>query len=665
MQRTPLELLAPAGTAEIGMAAIEHGADAVYIGASRFNARAAAGNAMPDIERLVRHAHLFYARVYVVLNTILTDAEMPEALTLARQCYDSGVDGLIIQDVGLLEQDLPPIPLIASTQMHNASPEKVRFLEAVGFKRVILARELSLEEIRDIRAFTRVELETFVHGSLCVSYSGQCHMSQVALGRSGNRGVCAQPCRSRFTLQDGRGRVLAANKYLLSLKDLNLQEALADLIAAGVTSFKIEGRYKNSAYVKNITAFYRRAIDRFIADHPVFRAAASGAVTRTFRPDPQKTFNRGYTGYFLKDTPAKVGAIETRKSIGKPIGKVTFLDRDFFRMTREGGGIDCKHGDFSDIKDSTHQRACSKERTKDSTGNKNNNRTDSTDIEDHGETVRNGDGLCFFSKDRGLVGFRVNRAHADRIYPHRLPENLEIGTLLYRNHDQALARVLKQRSAERRIGLHMVFSQDPTTIRLSIKDEDGVQTGHSLAAAFELAKNPSKSQAQVRSQLLRTGNTCYRVDNLSVHPAQPGFLPLSLLNRLRRETLEAHTQNRLALRTPNPVQRTPNTEPYPEACLDYRANVLNVHARRFYARHGAEVCEPALEQMPASTDSSVLTGKRVMTCRYCIRRQLDACLREPSSGGSFKEPLTLFDRHHHYRLEFDCNACRMNIFFER
>ncbi len=291
-----LELLAPAGNADIGIAAIDHGADAVYVGAPRFSARADAGVETEEIARLIRHAHLYYARVYVALNTILTDEEIPEALDVIREIHDLGADGLIIQDPGLLEMDLPPIPLIASTQMHNDTPEKIRFLEDVGFKRVILARELSLEEIAAIRQGTRIELECFVHGALCVSYSGQCYMSQAVTGRSGNRGVCAQPCRSRYTLTDGDGNTILSDKFLLSLKDLNLMNDIPDLIAAGITSFKIEGRYKEIDYVKNVTAAYSRTLDDFIRTHPDYRRRSSGRSEPTFLPDPAKTFNRGLHG---------------------------------------------------------------------------------------------------------------------------------------------------------------------------------------------------------------------------------------------------------------------------------------------------------------------------------------------------------------------------------
>ncbi len=298
---TPLELLAPAGNAEIGIAAIDHGADAVYIGAPKFSARADAGVSLADIARLIQYAHLYYAKVYVALNTILTDREIPESLEIIREVFQLGADGLILQDVGLLELDLPPIPLIASTQMHNNTLEKVQFLEAVGFKRVILARELSLDEIAVIRNKTTIELESFVYGALCVSYSGQCYMSQAATGRSGNRGVCAQPCRSRYTLTDADSNVIRHDKFLLSLKDLNLMNAIPDLIAAGVTSFKIEGRYKGIDYVKNVTAAFRQVIDRFIGKHSDYCRGSSGVSEFTFSPDPRQDLQpRLYSIFYFR-----------------------------------------------------------------------------------------------------------------------------------------------------------------------------------------------------------------------------------------------------------------------------------------------------------------------------------------------------------------------------
>jgi putative protease len=605
---TPLELLAPAGNARIGIAAIDHGADAVYIGTPRFSARAAAGNPLADIAELIRYAHPFAAKVYVALNTILTDEELPEALALIRQVYEAGADGLIIQDVGLLECDLPPIPLIASTQMHNATPEKVKFLEAVGFQRVILARELSLAEISAIRDRTTVALECFVHGALCVSYSGQCYMSQAMARRSGNRGVCAQPCRHRYTLSDGDGEKVVAHKYLLSLKDLSLTGGISDLAKAGITSFKIEGRYKDAGYVKNVTAAFRREIDRFIADTPQYRRASSGKTTLAFTPDPNKSFNRGHTRYFLSGRGEKVGAIDTPKSLGKAIGTVTMKGPGFFRM--------------------------------------------------QGDRVRNGDGLCFFAPTGALSGFRVNRVEQDRIYPNTM-EALTVGQPLYRNWDHEFFRALEKTSAVRRVGVFLRFQQSESRISLEVTDEDGHQAEATIDIPYQPARNPQTVRNHTAGQLSALGNTIYTLEELSIHPEQPGFLPLSTLNRLRREALERLTQIRAMAYRRADVPFAPNTAPYPEKSVDYRANVLNRHAERFYARHGAAVSEPALE---AGADPM---GKRVMTTRYCIRHQLDACPRFSQQSLALKEPLHLNDGQRKYRLSFDCQRCEMHVLLEK
>ncbi|MEN6489804.1 MAG: U32 family peptidase, partial [Smithella sp.] len=456
---TSLELLAPAGNADVGIAAIDHGADAVYIGAPKFSARADAGVSVADIARLIKHAHLYYARVYVALNTILTDRELDESLDIIRKVYELGADALIIQDVGLLELDLPPIPLIASTQMHNNTVEKIQFLEAVGFQRVILARELSLDEIADIRRNSNIELEAFVHGALCVSYSGQCYMSQAITGRSGNRGVCAQPCRSHYTLIDGDGNIILQNKFLLSLKDLNLMDFIPDLIAAGVTSFKIEGRYKGIEYVKNVTAAFRQAIDQFISAHAGYRKSSSGVSTFTFSPAPERTFNRGYTQYFIAGGRQKVASLDTQKSIGQYLGEITSVGKDFFRIT---------HHD-----------------------------------------LQNGDGLCFFTKKNDLAGFRVEKVDKGRIYPNNMT-GLEIGTPLYRNYDIALTRALKKSSADRRIAVEMNFRQENTLIRLVARDEDGNVAEAVKEILFEPSRDPVRAVKQIETHLTSTGNTPYR-----------------------------------------------------------------------------------------------------------------------------------------------------------
>lgn len=604
---TPLELLAPAGDADIGMAAIDHGADAVYIGAPKFSARVSAGASVSDMARLIEHAHLYYARVYVALNTILTDNEIAESLDIIREIYRLGADGLIIQDVGLLELDLPPIPLIASTQMHNCTPERVRFLEAVGFQRVILARELSLAEIADIRRQTSIELEAFVHGSLCVSYSGQCYMSQAVAGRSGNRGVCAQPCRSHYTLTDGGGSIIRQNKYFLSLKDMNRMKAIPDLIAAGVGSFKIEGRYKGMDYVKNVTAAYRQAIDRFISAHPGYRRSSSGTSTFTFGPDVDKTFNRGYSQYFLSGRPEKTASVDTQKSIGQHLGKITAVGENYFQIDR------------SDL--------------------------------------QNGDGLCFFTKENDLAGFRVNRIEKGRIYPNSMA-GLAVGTSLYRNFDAALARILKKPSASRRIAVNLDFAQEDMFVKVTATDEDGNRTAAVTEISQEHSRDPVKAKGQIEKQLTRTGNTPYRISGLTIAPREPGFLPASLLNGIRRNILEALTRIRFEAYPHREKKIVQNDFSYPEKRLDFHANVMNALARRFYERHGATVTEPALEVL------SDLTGKAVMVTRYCIRYQLDLCPRFQQPKRAVREPLTLVDAHHTYRLEFDCKQCRMEVILE-
>ena len=604
---TSLELLAPAGDADIGIAAIDHGADAVYIGAPKFSARAQAGVSIADLARLIRHAHLYYARVYVALNTILTDNEIAESLDIIREIYQLGGDGLIIQDMGLLELDLPPIPLIASTQMHNNTPEKVKFLEAVGFERVILARELSLTEIADIRRQTKIELEAFVHGSLCVSYSGQCYMSQAVANRSGNRGVCAQPCRSHYTLMDGAGNIILQDKYLLSLKDMNRMKAIPELATAGVTSFKIEGRYKGIDYVKNVTAAYRQAIDHFIGTHPGYRKSSSGASTFTFEPDVDRTFNRGYIQYFLTGKPEKIASFDTQKSIGQYLGKITTVGKDYFQSARED--------------------------------------------------LQNGDGLCFFTKQYDLAGVRVNRVKDGKVYPNSM-SGLEIGTQIFRNFDAVLARILKKPSADRRIAVNLNFHQEEAFIRVTVTDEDGNSTEAVKEILFEPSRDPARARDQVEKHLTSIGNTSYRISELTIIPREPGFLPVSMLNGIRRDVLETLTQIRLESYPRREKRIMQNDFPYPEKRLDFHANVMNALARRFYERHGATVMEPAFETL------SDITGKTVMTTRYCIRYQLDLCPKLPHLKHDICEPLTLTDAHHTYLLDFDCKQCRMDVILE-
>ena len=605
---TALELLSPAGNADIGIAAIDHGADAVYIGAPKFSARADAGVSVADINRLIRYAHQYWAKVYVALNTIMTDREIAESLDIIWELYRLGADALIIQDVGLLELALPPIPIIASTQMHNNTPEKVRFLEGVGFKRVILARELTLSAIADIRRQTSIiELEAFVHGALCVSYSGQCSMSQAVAGRSGNRGVCAQPCRSHYNLIDGDGKVIQKNKYLLSLKDLNLMNRIPELIAAGVTSFKIEGRYKGIEYVKNVTAAYREAIDRFISGNSDYRKCSSGVSAFSFTPDPDRTFNRGYTQYFIASLGDKVASIDTQKAIGQYLGEISGVGKDYFLIARHD--------------------------------------------------LQNGDGLCFFTKKNDLAGFRVDRVDKDKIYPNSM-NGLSTGTRLYRNHDMAFTKILKKSSGVRRIAVEMDFAQEATLIRLTVRDEDGNGAKVVKEVLFEPPHDQARSRQQIEKHLTSTGNTPYHVTGLTIQTKQPGFLPTSVLNGIRRDVLEALTQIRLEKYPRQSITFKLNDAPYPEKKLDFHANVFNALARQFYERHGADVTEQAFESLSETTE------KPLMTTRYCIRHQLDLCPKMQPSGHKIKDPLRLRDAHHTYRLEFDCEQCRMFVIME-
>jgi 23S rRNA 5-hydroxycytidine C2501 synthase len=610
--KTSLELLSPAGTAEIGKAAIDHGADAVYIGAPRFSARAQAGNSIDDITGLVKHAHLFNAKVYVALNTILTDPEMDQSMDLIRDLYEAHIDGLIIQDVGLLELDLPPIPLIASTQMHSTTPEKVQFLESVGFKRVILARELTLDEIRAIRDRTKVELEVFVHGALCVSFSGQCYMSQYALGRSGNRGVCAQPCRHQYTLTDGNNKTVITNRYLLSLKDMNRSGYIGDLIAAGITSFKIEGRYKEIEYVKNITALYRENIDRFIAKNPGYRPASSGTCTLNFKPDPYKSFNRGFTSYFLDGEREKIATPDSPKPMGEYIGRVDSIGKDYFHIK--------------------------------------------------GHDLLNGDGLCFFTSVNELTGCRVDRVEGDRIFPNSMTD-ISAGTSIFRNLDVDFTRILKGSVNCRIILVEMNFFQDETGIRLIVTDEDGVTVELQQELSFEPARNQELARSTIETQLLRTKDTPYRVKSISISPDQPAFIALSIINGIRRRALQKLTLSRIEHFFHKGEKIIPNNIPYPEQKLDYRANLLNSKAMAFYRRHGVAIREMALEH--SNTRKTDMKGRVVMTTKYCLRYELDACLRSRDNKNKKLEgPLWINDRQYSYRLEFDCNKCCMNIIAE-
>jgi putative protease len=603
------ELLAPARDLECGRAAIACGADAVYIGADRFGAREAAGNTLDDIAALVAYAHPYWARVYVALNTLLFDRELPAAVRLAWQLHRLGVDALIVQDVGLLECDLPPLPLVASTQMHNDAPEKVAFLEQVGFGRAILARELCLEEIRNVRsAAAEIELESFVHGALCVCYSGQCYLSLALGGRSGNRGECAQPCRKPYRLVDARGRQLHPRSHLLSLRDLNRSECLGELLDAGVTSFKIEGRLKDRTYVANVVAHYRERLDDAMRGRGL-RRSSSGASRPGFAPDLTKTFNRGYTDYFLHGRREKVGRPATPKMVGEEVGRVTAVRG-------------------ADLTVATHL-PCTP-----------------------------GDGLCFFDAAGTLQGTSAD-AVAGSTLSVRNATGIRAGTVLYRNRDQAFFSAVDSARMARRIPVTLRLRRVSDGVALVAADADGVEVEHRVACRLEVAEDAEAARATARRQLMKTGQSAYACSDVSVEASPVPFLPVSVLNALRRDTLAALTLER-ERRRPRPVRKPIGGDTaYPARRLTYLGNVLNLKAEGFFRRHGV------LEIEPAAESGLAMDGRKVMTTRYCILEQLDLCRRR-GAGGAPEEPLYLVDDEgNRLRLELDCSRCEMDVYLDR
>jgi putative protease len=605
MNTRKIELLAPAGDLTRGLAAIQHGADAVYIGGPQFSARAAAANSLEDIERLVDAAHQFRVKVYVALNTIFDDRELARAADLAGQLHGIGVDALIIQDMGLLECNLPPIPLHASTQVDNRTARKVLFLEKTGFRQVVLARELSLEEIREIRAATSVALEVFIHGALCVSYSGQCYISEVMAGRSANRGECAQFCRHRYTLRDGRGKILAKDRYLLSLKDLDLSAHLADLIDAGVDSFKIEGRLKDENYVKNVTAFYRATLDKIIDADDDLARSSSGRCSFSFAPDPAKSFSRGSTDYFLVKKRNTPGAINSPKSVGKELGKVVFAERRFFTL-------------------------------------------------ETGEEVHNGDGLCYFNDAGDLVGIKVNKVTAGNIYP-KDSGIIPVGTRVYRNADTAFAKLLARSGQCRTIAVRIDLRETNDGLRMVVSDEDGITSETHLEITGESARQSGAASALAAKQLKKSGGTLFSVIEIGVDLSPDVFFPAAVYNDLRRQALSRHRQVRQSGYPLQSADLEINEFPWPAKEVSYLDNIANRKAEQFYRRHG--VAEIERSQLQASG----IEGCALMTTRYCIKAQLGICHKLSRHGGDLVPPLVLSDNTGDYDLEFDCNRCEMTI----
>lgn len=606
-----VELLAPARNADIAIEAIRHGADAVYIGAEFFGARSAAGNSLQDIARLVSYAHAFHARVFVTLNTILYDGELSRARQLVESLYAIGVDALIIQDLGLLRLDLPPIELHASTQCNINSPSRARFLQQLGISRLILPRELTLDETRAIANAVDIELEAFVHGALCVSYSGDCQAGAALAGRSANRGCCPQICRHLYTLEDEQGKPLMEPRHLLSLRDLNRTSMLSQMLQARITSFKIEGRLKDAAYVKNIVGHYRRALDAIIDANPtLYRRASLGRVELNFTPDPQLSFNRGFTTYFTNERrpqAARMASLLTPKWAGVKVGTVESV---------AGTRITCRLS----------------------------------------QPVNNGDGLTFFTPQHTLEGFNVNTgAHPPKgVITTQRPLHIQPGTPLYRNFDKLAAeRLQRPDTASRLIDVTLTLRRTPSGLALDASSADGsICASAAIETTVDKARTP---QAAMRRELLsRTGGTNYRVAALTDLLGEDDFIAKSALTALRRRLVEAldHTiasTHRYGYRRPE----SPDAEA-PEL-LTYHDNVANHLAGQLYTAHGTRQIEPALELR-----ESVAPGTRIMTTRYCLRRELGACLR--TSQGSNLPP-RLFIRSGPIRLalNFDCKNCEMHV----
>ena len=602
-----IELLAPAKNLACGLAAVDHGADAVYIGAPRFGARAAAGNSTDDIARLVEYAHIYNVRVYVTVNTILRDEELKDTEQLIGELWRMNVDALIVQDMGILRLDIPPIPLHASTQMDNRTPEKVRFLADEGFRQVVLARELSLHEIRRIHdACPQMPLEVFVHGALCVSYSGQCYASQACFGRSANRGECAQFCRLPFTLTDADGRVVVRDKHLLSLKDLNQSDRLEQLLDAGVSSLKIEGRLKDEAYVKNVTAAYRRKLDDILARRTEYVRASSGTCRYSFVPQLDKSFSRGFTHYFLEGRGEEVASFDTPKSLGEEMGKL---------KEQRGGWLS-----VAGVK-----------------------------------PFHNGDGVCFIDGQGRLQGFRINRVEGNRLYPAGEVPRIKPHTTLFRNFDQDFERLLARKSAERKIRLHWTLSETDTGFALAAEDEDGCRAVLSFAYPKETARTPQA--AHLRTQLSKLGNTPFEADGEpELRLTGEWFVPASVVADWRRLAVDRLLSVRRATYRREIAVRHPGKQPFMQTTLTYLGNVMNAEARRFYLDHGVRQVAPAYE-------AQAVRRAVLMFCRHCLRYSMGWCPVHQKGNSPYREPYYLqASDGKRFRLSFDCKNCQMKVY---
>ena len=598
-----IELLAPAKNVDVGLEALRHGADAVYIGPPSFGARAAAGNSIDDICRLTDEAHIYGARVYVTMNTILYDNELADAERMIHKLYHAGVDALIVQDFGLLELDIPPIALHASTQMDITTKEKVKFLAEAGFSQIVLARELSLQQISEIHEATDVPLEAFVHGALCTSYSGRCYASEYCFGRSANRGRCAQFCRLPFDLVDENGNTLIHDRHLLSLKDMNRSNSLEEMMDAGISSFKIEGRLKDVAYVKNVTAAYRQRIDEILERRPNdYERASFGKSTISFLPQLDAAFNRGFTDYFLHER-GDISSMDTPKSRGEYLGLI---------------------------------KECSKRGIKIDTQKK----------------LAPGDGICYLSPEHKWEGLRINTISGDYARPPK-EVRIPIGTEVWRNQNAAFERLLSKPTAERRLALDITVGKTAHGISLTATDERGTSVSLHFLGDFEPATSPQRDN--IIRQLSKLGGTPFVAREINPEAIENLFIPSSVLTGWRREMVEA-LLSAIRMTFKQDLRKHPEREPVlPHKNLDYRANISNKKAKEYYKAHGAEEIAPAFEL--SRPEKAVL-----MTCRHCIRYALGHCLtrghRKRDDWGRLF--LRLSDGRR-FPLLFDCKRCEMQV----
>ena len=604
IKQRKIELLAPAKNLECGIEAINHGADAVYIGAPKFGARAEAVNSLEDIEALVQYAHLYNARIYVTVNTILKEEELKDTEEMIHALYRIGVDALIVQDMGITKLNLPPIPLHASTQMDNRTPEKVRFLWEAGFRQVVLARELSLREIKNIHtACPETPLEVFVHGALCVSYSGQCYVSQSCFGRSANRGECAQFCRLPFSLVDSDGKVIVKDKHLLSLKDMNQSDELEQLLDAGASSLKIEGRLKDVSYVKNVTAAYRQKLDAIFARRPEYVRASSGMCRFEFKPQLDKSFSRGFTHYFLHGRDKEIFSFDTPKSLGEEMGTMKEARGNYLTVA----GL---------------------------------------------KSFNNGDGVCYLDERGRWQGFRVTRGEGNKLYPQEMPR-IKPRTVLYRNFDQEFERVLSRKSAERKIEVRISLTDNEFGFSLQLTDEDDNSVTLAFPREKELARTPQTEN--LKTQLAKLGNTPFEAKVIEVGFADNWFLPVSVLADYRRQAVEKLiAARRINYRQELSVWKQTN-HAFPQTTLTYLGNVMNTHAVSFYEEHGVQRIAMAYEK--EAVENAVL-----MFCKHCLRYSMGWCPIHQRVRSPFKEPYYLMSNDgKRFRLEFDCKNCQMKV----